>query len=188
MAIEEKIDIDVFKVVTRAIAEADNLELLTGRLSQLLVAALGIKGCSIFAINHETEELEILGSFGLSVGYVNKGPVLSAKSIARTVKGEPIVVTDTSNSDLLQYPQEAMVEGVRAVVSLPITLHGRVIGALRLYHYDVWEVSDRDLDSLMLLSEIIGLALMYTRLRNALLSVKETTNEIHAVWLEPFGG
>jgi transcriptional regulator with GAF, ATPase, and Fis domain len=187
MGIEEKIDIDVFKVVTRAIAEAENLELMTGHLSQLLVAALGIKGCSIFALNHESQELEILGSFGLSVGYVNKGPVLSAKSIARTVTGEPIVVTDTSNSDLLQYPQEAIVEGVRAVVSLPITLHGRVIGALRLYHYEVWEVSERDLDSLMLLSEIIGLALMYTRLRHALLSVKETTNEIHTVWLEPFG-
>jgi hypothetical protein len=25
---------------------------------------------------------------------------------------------------------------------------------------------------------------MYTRLRHALLSVKETTNEIHTVWLE----
>ncbi|MFZ0243383.1 MAG: hypothetical protein WAL90_17220 [Desulfobacterales bacterium] len=41
---------------------------------------------------------------------------------------------------------------------------------------------------MMLLSEIIGLALMYTRLRYALLSVKETTNEIHTVWLEPSGG
>ena len=84
--------------------------------------------------------------------------------------------------------EEPVVEGARAILSLPVTLHGRVIGALRLYHYEVWELSDRDLDSLVLLSEIIGLALMYTRLRNALLTVKETTNEIHKVWLEPFGG
>jgi signal transduction protein with GAF and PtsI domain len=183
MGTKDKLDIDVFKVVTRAIAEAENLELMTSRLCQLLVAAIDIKGCSIFALNHESEELEILGSFGLSVGYVNKGPVLSAKSIARTLKGEPIVVADISNSDLLQYPQEAKVEGVRAIVSLPITLQQRVIGALRLYHYEVWEVSERDLDSLVLLSEIVGLALMYTRLRHALLSIKETTSEIHSVWL-----
>jgi hypothetical protein len=39
------------------------------------------------------------------------------------------------------------------------------------------------LDSLVLLSEIVGLALMYTRLRHALLSIKETTSEIHSVWL-----
>ena len=115
MGMEEKLDIDLFKVVTRAIAQSDNLDLMTDHLSQLLVAALEIKGCSIFALNHETEELEILGSFGLSVNYVNKGPVLTAKSIARTVKGEPIVVSDITRSDLLQYPQEAKAEGVRAI-------------------------------------------------------------------------
>jgi transcriptional regulator with GAF, ATPase, and Fis domain len=185
MGMEEKLDIDLFKVVTRAIAQSDNLEVMTDHLSQLLVAALEIKGCSIFALNHETEELEILGTFGLSVGYVNKGPVLTAKSIARTVKGEPIVVGDISRSDLLQYPEEAEAEGVRSIVSLPIKLQNRVIGALRLYHHSVWNLSVNDLDSLMLLSEIIGLALMYTRLRFALRSVKESVNDIHAVWLEP---
>lgn len=185
MDMEEKLDIDLFKVVTRAIAQSDNLDLMTDHLSQLLVAALEIKGCSIFALNHETEELEILGSFGLSVNYVNKGPVLTAKSIARTVKGEPIVVSDITRSDLLQYPQEAIAEGVRAIISLPIKLHDKVIGALRLYHHTVWNLSVSDLDSLMLLAEIIGLALMYTRLRFALRSVKESVNDIHTIWLEP---
>ena len=185
MGMDEKLDMNLFKVVSRAIAQSDNLELMTDHLSQLLVAALEIKGCSIFALNHETEELEILGSFGLSVGYVNKGPVLTAKSIARTVKGEPIVVGDISKSDLLQYPKEAEAEGVRAIVSLPITLQGRVIGALRLYHHSVWNLSVSDLDSLMLLAEIIGLALMYTRLRFALRAVKENVNDIHTIWLEP---
>jgi hypothetical protein len=59
-----------------------------------------------------------------------------------------------------------------------------VIGALRLYHHSVWNLSVSDLDSLMLLSEIIGLALMYTRLRFALRAVKENVNDIHSVWLE----
>lgn len=185
MGTDVKLDIALFKVVTRAIAQSDNLELMTDHLSQLLVAALEIKGCSIFALNHETEELEILGSFGLSVGYVNKGPVLTAKSIVRTVKGEPIVVADISRSDLLQYPKEAETEGVRAIVSLPIKLQNRVIGALRLYHHSVWTLSVSDLDSLMLLAEIIGLALMYTRLKFALSSVKENVDDIHTVWLEP---
>jgi signal transduction protein with GAF and PtsI domain len=184
MGMEEKLDIDLFKVVTRAIAQSDHLEMMTDHLSQLLVAALGIKGCSIFALNHETEELEILGSFGLSISYVNKGPVLTAKSIARTVRGEPIVVSDITRSDLLQYPEEAKAEGVRAIVSLPVKLRDRVIGVLRLYHHDTWNLSVSDLDSLLVLAEIIGLALVYTRLRLAVRSVKESVNEIHEVWLE----
>jgi transcriptional regulator with GAF, ATPase, and Fis domain len=185
MGIEEKIDIDVFKVVTRAIAQSDDLDIMTGHLSQLLVGTLKLKGCSIFALNMESEELEILGSFGLSMQYLNKGPVLSEKSIARTLKGESTVVSDISKSDLLQYPQEAKDEGIQAIVSLPIILYGRVIGAVRLYHHEVWEVSQRDMDSLLLLAEIIGLGLMYTRLLNACQAVKVTVNDIHTVWLEP---
>jgi hypothetical protein len=39
------------------------------------------------------------------------------------------------------------------------------------------------LDSLMIFTENIGLALMYIRLLQALKSVKETVSEIHPVWL-----
>ena len=72
MGSAEKIDIEVFKAVTRAIAQSDNLEIMTSHLTQLLVGTLDIKGCSIFALNPESEELELLSSFGLSTGYLNK--------------------------------------------------------------------------------------------------------------------
>jgi len=185
MGIEERIDIDLFKVVTRAIAESDDLEMMSGRLSQLLVGTLGIHGCSIFALNPATEELEIVGSFGLSLDFVNKGPVLSGKSIARTLQGEPVVVADTGKSDLLQYPEETLREGIGAIVSLPVVLYGRVLGAVRLYHSRVWEPSQRDLDSLMVLCELVGLAMTFTRLLNAFQIVKENVNEVHPVWLKP---
>ena len=57
MSAEEKIDIDLFKVVFRAIAQSDNLEIMANHLTQLLVAALEIKGCTIFALNLELDEL-----------------------------------------------------------------------------------------------------------------------------------
>jgi hypothetical protein len=105
MRAEEKIDIDVFKVVTRAIAHSNSLEAMTTYLSQLLVAALGVKGCSIFAHNPASGELEIIGTSGLRASFLNKGPVLSKKSIARTLKGAPVVVSDVETSKALQYPR-----------------------------------------------------------------------------------
>ena len=187
MSTREKIDIDIFKVVNRAIAQSDSLDIMATHLSQLLVGALEIKGCTIFALNLDSEELEILASFGLSLNYLNKGPVLKAKSIHNTLKGQPVVISDTSNTSMLQYPDNAKEEGIQAIVSLPIKFYGRVIGSLRLYHHEVWEVSDRDLDSLLLLAENIGLAMTYTRLLNAMQAVKDTVNEVHSVWLEPKG-
>ena len=184
MVAEDRINMDIYKVVTRAIAASDNLEDMATQLTQLLVGSLGIKGSTIFVLNPATEELEALASFGLSINYMNKGPILVKKSIDHQLRGEPTVIGDVSKSDRLQYPEDAQKEGISAIVSLPIRLHGKLIGVLRLYHYEQWDVSERDLDSLMILSENIGLALMYTRLLQALKSIIETVNEVHPIWLD----
>ena len=188
MASTEKIDIEVFKAVARAIAQSDNLEIMTSHLAQLLVGSLENKGCSIFALNPESGELELLASFGLSVGYLNKGPILSSRSIGAIKKGQPVIIADVNSTDKLQYPQEAKEEGIGAIVSIPILFYGKNIGALRLYHHEQWNISERDVDSLLVLAENIGLAMMYTRLLNAVKEVKETVNDVHSIWLNAIGG
>jgi GAF domain-containing protein len=183
MSTEEKIDIDLFKVVFRAMAQSDNLEIMATHMTQLLVAALEIKGCTIFALNPELDELEVLASFGMSMGYLQKGPILSDKSIADTFRGKPVVIPDVNNTDRLQYPQNARQEGIGAIVSVPIKFYGKVIGALRLYHSRIWDISDRDVDSLLVLAENIGLAMTYTRVLKALKTIRYTVNDIHSIWL-----
>jgi transcriptional regulator with GAF, ATPase, and Fis domain len=183
MESKEVIDIDIFKAVTRAIAQSDNLEIMAAHLTQLLVGMLDIKGSSIFALNPESSELEVLASFGLSIDYMNKGPLMIKKSIRSTTKGVPTIIRDVEKTDQLQYPREAHNEGIGSIISLPIMFYGRVIGELRLYHRQPWDISEKDVDSLELLAENIGLAMMYTRLLNALQEVKETVNEVHSVWL-----
>jgi len=183
MSAEEKIDIDIFKVVFRAIAESDNLEIMANHLTQLLVAALEIKGCTLFALNQNSKELEALASFGLSMKYLHKGPLLTGKSIGATLEKKPIVIQDVNKTDLLQYPDNAKNEGIGAIISVPIIFNSNAIGALRLYHHDTWEISEKDIDSLMVLAESIGLAMTYTRLLNAVQNIRYTVNDIESVWL-----
>ena len=185
MADKETLDIDVFKAVTLAIAQSDQLDMMGEHLTRLLVGALGIKGCTIFALDIDTDELEILATFGLSSDYVNKGPVLSAKSLRRSRSGEPVIVSDIETSDQLQYPENALAEGIRAIVSVPIKIYDRLIGDVRLYHSSPWAVSENDVDSLMLLGELVGLAMQYTRVLNALQAVRDTIDDVHSVWLNP---
>jgi len=187
MGTREKLDIDIFKVVTKAISESTNLDIMANHLIQLLVAALDIKACTIFALNLETEELEVLASFGLSVEYMNKGPIMAEKSIGCTLRGEAVVVKDAAQSDQLQYPEEATKEGVGAIVSLPIMFSGETIGVLRLYHHEIWDISDKDLDSLLILAENIGLAMMYTRLLNALQAINEAMSVLPTDLVPLFG-
>ena len=173
MSPEEKISIDIFKTVTKAIAQSSNLDIMANHLTQLLVSALEIKGCAIFVLIPDTKELIILASFGLSPRYLSKGPIQADKSIAATLEGKPVIVPDVWQDSGLQYPDEAKKEGIASILSVPIVFLNEVIGALRLYHHEVWHISDSDLESLHLLAENIGLAMTYTRLLNAVQTINE---------------
>ena len=141
MSSQDQISIDIFKVIARAMSQSSNLDIMANHMVQLLVAALDIKACTIFALNPETDELEILASVGLSLEYLDKGPIMADKSIVGTLKGESIVIRDVAGSDRLQYPEEAAREGIGAMVSVPILFSGTAIGVLRLYHREVWDIS-----------------------------------------------
>jgi transcriptional regulator with GAF, ATPase, and Fis domain len=186
MASENRINIDIFKSVTRAIAHSDDLDVMTNHLAQLLTAGLDIKGCALFVLNAVTEELEILASFGLSAKYLTKGPLNAPKSIHETFQGEPVVIADISQKHKsLQYPDEARKEGIAAIVSVPVMHLEEVIGVLRLYHFEPWKVSDQDLESLRILTDIIGLAMTYTRFHNTVHAIAEVLGHTFQVKLTP---
>ncbi len=183
MAEQNKISLEIYKLFIQTITEANDIEVMANQLTQVLVGTLGIKGATIFILDPEQETLEILASAGLSVDYVNKGPILVDKSIKIGSNREPVVINDTAASDNLQYPEKAKKEGVRAIVSYPITMRGKLIGSLRLYHSEQWEVSQEDLSFVEVLAKNIGIALMYFRVANAIMNVKDTVSDIHTVWL-----
>lgn len=178
-----KIDLDVVRLVSDTIVDSDSLDVMATQATQLLVGALGIKGATLFGLNPEQEALEILASFGLSADYVNKGPILVDQSIALASNREPVVVGDVTKSDRLQYPEKAKSEGVRAIVSFPINVRGKIVGALRLYHSETWEITESDADHLQVICRQLGMALMYFRLATAIRWVKDEINEIHPIWL-----
>ena len=173
MDTETKIDIETFKAVTKAIAQSDDLDIMSNHLTQLLVAALNIKGCAIFVLNPDNQELELFASFGLSAKYLIKGPLSAPRSMAETSDEKPVIIPDVTRDKRIQYPEEAVKEGIKAILAIPIVFLGEVIGSLRLYHHEIWDISDQDLDSLHLLAENIGLAMTYTRLLNAIQSIVE---------------
>ena len=183
MGAKNIIDLNIFKLVSEVIIKSDNIHTMSNQITQILVGALGIMGATIFILNPELEELEILASSGLSINYINKGPVLVDKSIKLAQNREPIIISNITTSNRLQYPEKAKEEGIIAIVSLPITQRGKIVGALRLYHSTVWNISEIDIEYLQVLAQNIGIALMYFRLANAIQTVKETVNDIHSVWL-----
>ncbi len=183
MSSDHKIDLEKYKLIVETVFDANNPTILGSQVTLLLVSTMGVKGASIFVVNPGTESLEILATEGLSIGYVNKGPILVDKSIKLPLNLKPVIITDTSGSDLLQYPEKAKKEGIRSIVSLPVNLRGKIIGALRIYHSEPWQVSELELSYLRLLTLNIGMALRYFRLSAAVQCTKDILDEIHPIWL-----
>ncbi len=173
MTSETKINMDAFKTVTKAIAFSPDLEVMASHLALLLTGALEIKACAIFVLDRETRNLERLASYGLSPRYLTKGPLLADKSTAANLKGESVIIQDVRKDNRIQYPDQAREEGVASMVSIPIVVSGDVLGALRLYHQKIWEVSQQDLDSLKLLAVFIGLAMIHVSLVGAIATIDE---------------
>ena len=173
MSDKVRINIDMFKTVSKAISQSDNLDTMASHLAQLIVTTLGMKGCAIFVLDPEIKELELLASFGLTTKYLTKGSVRADMRFAANLEGKPFLVPDVSKDKNIQYPEEAKKEGIGAILSVPIVFLNEVLGVLRLYHYKAANISEQDLDSLCLLAENIGLAMTYTRLRNAIHSICE---------------
>lgn len=183
MTEQHRINLEIYKLLVKTISEANDLDVMATQLSQLMVGALGIKGTALYILDPEREELELLASAGLSINYVNKGPVLVDKSIKIESNRRPVIVSDAQTNNKLQYPDKAKEEGVRAIISHPIVMRGKIIGSLRLYHSQPWEPSPEEMSFVEALSQNLGVALMYFRVANAMLNVKDTVNDIHSVWL-----
>ena len=186
MNTENKIDMEIFKVIQGAMQESADLEDMGNSLVQLLTGTLDIRGCTLFLANPRNKELEILTTFGLSPGYLTKGAISSKKSIAAVYNKKPVFIEDTLKTDLLQYPEAAQKEGIKSIISLPVVFSGKVIGALRLYNHHSWDVPENAIETLMLFADHVGMAMMYTRLLNAFLLIKDTVEDVHDIWVDKY--
>lgn len=119
------------------ISSTINATLNIGKVLELVVTkvteVLGGKGCTVRLLDPKTQNLYLAQSFGLSREFLNKGPVDAQRSIAENMSGRIVVVDDVFTDPRLQYPAETAEEGVRKLLSIPLTVRGKVIGALRLF-------------------------------------------------------
>jgi len=133
-------------------------------------SAMKVKGCTLFLVNRKTDELEVAASIGLSQEYLEKGPVSALKSIAQSLSEGPVAIYDVMDDPRLQYPEEAKKEGIASILSVPISVHSRVIGALRVYTGEKWEFTIDELNFVQAVAQIAGMAIDLSRLNKGLKS------------------
>lgn len=132
------------------ISSTINATLNIGKVLELVVTkvteVLGGKGCTVRLLDLETQNLYLAKSHGLSQEFLNKGPVDAQRSIAENMAGKIVVIDDVCTDPRLQYPTETAEEGARKLLSIPLTVRGKVIGVLRVFTGDRPPFSGREID------------------------------------------
>ena len=161
---KQLINYETLLKITGAISATRDPEDVVVLAVESVKTAMDVKGCTLFLVDRKTDELKIAGSYGLSRNYLDKGPVSSLKSIAESIKEGPVAIYDVSDDPRLQYPEEAQKEGIASILSVPMNVHDRVLGALRVYTAEPWEFTLEDVNFVHAVAQIVGMAIDLCRL------------------------
>src|SRR6266516_4296882 len=111
------------------------LEQVLESVVKSMTEAMQVKACTLRLLDPRTGQLKIGAVYGLSGGYLAKGPVEVEHSPidSEAMCGAPVIIPDVSADSRFQYQEAAKREGIVSVLCVPLEVHGKAIGVMRVY-------------------------------------------------------
>ncbi|MCX5889298.1 MAG: GAF domain-containing protein [Deltaproteobacteria bacterium] len=155
--------------VSKAVNSALDVKKVLHLLVKTAVTSLEIKAAAVRLLDEKRLRMELVASYGLSDRYITKGPVGTDKSITEAMMGKAVSIYDVASDDRATYPKESLEEGIKSILSVPITLKGNVIGVMRIYTSEPRDFSEDEITFISSLAEQAALAMenarMYQKLK-----------------------
>jgi signal transduction protein with GAF and PtsI domain len=157
---------DVARVINASLEPSRVLE----EIVRCVAEAMHVKACSIRLLDSREKKLVLGASYGLSEGYIHKGPILVEESglDRKALQGKTIWLNDAQTNKDFQYGAKAKVEGIKSVLVVPLLLEKKAIGVLRVYADRIREFSDREIKFLEAVANLSAIALDNARLHKTL--------------------
>jgi GAF domain-containing protein len=169
-----------------AIARAMNTTLsrqaMLEAVLQAVVTELGYKAASLRLLDAEQRTLNLQAAYGLSQAYLDKGRVELERNLVdrEALQGKPVVIRDVATASGVQYPQAALQEGIRSVLSVPLhTALGeaeRIIGVMRVYTARQHDFAQDEIEFLGAVANLAARALTYAHLYEAFQAIAQQVN------------
>jgi signal transduction protein with GAF and PtsI domain len=161
-----------FKAISLAIAQYEDLDVLLDHFVEGMCRTFNLKAASILLFDEYESQLFRVASHGMSDMYLSKGPLLMDEKDEALVRGLPVLINDMQNDPRVQYGEEAQNEGLVAMLSFPIKRSNTVVGLIRAYHSEPIVLDEEDIDSISVLSQLLGIVIENNGLKNFLSQVQ----------------
>jgi len=121
--------------VALTISSSLELDEVLQRVVTSITEAMQVKACALRLLDAHSGELQLSAVYGLSKGYLTKGPVEVKSSLidSEALCGTPVVIHDVRTDPRFQYQEAARREGIVSVLCVPLEVHGKAIGVIRVY-------------------------------------------------------
>ncbi|MBU1740821.1 MAG: GAF domain-containing protein [Proteobacteria bacterium] len=159
MVREDKNLFAALREACRAIHAPTDPEPIARRAAEVACQLMEARGAAVYILDRSSGKLTLSAAHGLSLDYLEKGPVLADESLPDVAGAEPVVIRDVEKDDRVQYPREALAEGIRSIAGVPMIIGHTAVGALRLYSGQVREFSPEEIGLLEAMAEQVALAL-----------------------------
>jgi GAF domain-containing protein len=144
--------------------------------------AMEVKACALRLLDSKTGQLKLSAVYGLSGGYLAKGPVNITNSAidSEAMCGVPVFLHDVRTDPRFQYQEAAKAEGIVSVLCVPLEVRGEAIGVMRVYTDEPTTFHEDDTQFLSVLASLAGLAIENARLFESVRSSYDGV--IDALW------
>lgn len=155
----------IFRDISTSVHSCSDVQAVLDLVVQKATQVVNAKGAVLRILSPDGGRLELSAAHGLSEQYLTKGVVSSAKVITELCRHNKIILIDDVRTDKrVQYPQEALAEGIISMLDLPLTLDSQVIGLIRIFFSDQRKFSLEHFNFLVAIAEQCALAIDKTRL------------------------
>lgn len=143
------------------ISSSLELEQVLQSVVMSITEAMQVKGCVLRLLDKRSGQLQIGAVYGLSSGYLSKGPVDVQRSLidSETLCGTTVYIADVRTDERFQYKDAAKDEGIVSALCVPLEVHGEAIGVLRVYTGEPRSFHEDDIQFLTVLASLSALAI-----------------------------
>ncbi|HEY96058.1 MAG TPA: hypoxanthine phosphoribosyltransferase [Dehalococcoidia bacterium] len=133
---------------------------------------------SLLLLDSERKNLIHVSSWGLPKSFILKGILDPGKSLKEVETSKPVIISDVTSDDRVQYPETVNKSGIRSVMAVPILIDGKPAGSIRVYTREVYEFTNQDLNFVSTIANLTSMAIDNHILRDMTVQIRREADRV----------
>lgn len=157
--------------ISAALAAAWKLEETLEVITRITSQVMGVDSCSIYLQAGGSDRLVLKATTGLAQEAVGKASLSAGEGLTgwAVTHGQPVARRDALNDPLFKLLPETNEQRLRSLMAVPLSVQGRVIGAMNVQTAEMHDFSDDEIDLLSLIANLaagaLEKAMLYDRMQ-----------------------